>query len=475
MQERPPENKNNIDPQQNTGFPKPARPGPVYFEQTPAKRPVRKLTPEYARGEGDSGQTNPSDTEQDYLKEKPLGFYGDTGRQSPFLSRQQEDYKEQLEYFPHPQRKGGKFFLKAFILLLLCIIVSGLVSFFVVQHVLENLEEEVLALLDQHLPQEEMLHETPTTEALTATELYRMVSGQVVTVMAETNNTNVFGQLSVNRTVGTGFIVGENGFILSNYHVIAGASRIVVSLENGDSFEAQVIGSQGVSSDVAMLQIPLTGLTPVTFGDFNTMEVGNPVYVIGNPLGELSHSITGGLISSLRRTVSLGQNNNISMFQVDARVNVGNSGGPVFNDQGEVIGIITARSELGRGEGIGFAIAINDVRQYLATWLGQGGTQEETPLNQQTPTEDSIYGIQPGPMPPAYESWNGVFVEYVSPGTQAHVAGLQAGDIITVFDDQSIRQVSDLIEVLAGLPSGYTASLLVYRWGLHMHLEWTVS
>ena len=175
---------------------------------------------------------------------------------------------------------------------------------------------------------------------------------------------NMFGQLTSNAVTGTGFILSEDGYILTNNHVVEDAvstgSTVTVKLHDGSEYPAAIVGTEGNTNDIAVLKIDAEGLSPVTLGDSDKMQVGENIYVVGNPLGELTYTMTAGIISALDREIAADRNTTLNMFQLDAAVNSGNSGGPVFNDRGQVIGVVTAKYNSSGVEGLGFAIPIND-------------------------------------------------------------------------------------------------------------------
>ena len=216
--------------------------------------------------------------------------------------------------------------------------------------------------------------ETPITTGIvmTAEEIYTAGRRSIVAVQTELDPATRFAQNAPQFVTGTGFVIdAERGYILTNYHVVENASQIFVTLEDGSRHHATLLGGEAESSDVALLQIDVPNLLAANLGVFSSLRTGSVIYAIGNPLGDLTHTITSGIVSALSREVELESGQVITMFQIDAAVNSGNSGGPVYSDEGEVVGIVTAKSGLEGVEGIGFAIPIDDALFHVEQWMGQ--------------------------------------------------------------------------------------------------------
>ena len=169
---------------------------------------------------------------------------------------------------------------------------------------------------------------------------------------------------------GSGFVISSDGYIVTNYHVIKDATSIRVAFVDGQTYDAKLVGGEA-ENDVAVLKIEATGLHALTLGDSDSLVVGEPVYTIGNPLGELTWSLTDGLVSAKDRSVTTSEGQTMNMLQTNTAINSGNSGGPLFNAYGEVVGITSAKlssngdSSEASIEGLGFAIPINDVRSMI--------------------------------------------------------------------------------------------------------------
>ena len=213
-------------------------------------------------------------------------------------------------------------------------------------------------------------------------------------------------------------------------------------------------------NDIALLKIDASGVTPVTFGDSDSMAVGDTVYAVGNPLGELEFTMTSGMISALDRTITTsdGTDSGINMFQIDAAVNAGNSGGPVYNTSGQVIGIVTAKYSSSGVEGLGFAIPVNDAVAIANDLMKNGTVTDRAQLGitlQAIPSSAAQY----------YNMPDGAYVNSVNSGSCAEKAGLKAGDIITAIDDTTVSSGDALRSALRGYSAGESATLTVSRNG----------
>ncbi len=273
---------------------------------------------------------------------------------------------------------------------------------------------------------------------LSATEIYEMACKACVGVTTSVATTNAFGQTTSAAIAGSGFIISPDGYILTNYHVVQTADEsgleILVMLYGGEEYRAAIVGRDG-ENDIAMLKIDAANLATVALGDFSGVKIGETVYAIGNPLGELTYSMTSGIVSALDRTITVEANTPINMFQIDAAINSGNSGGPVFNSRGEVIGIASAKYSSAGVEGLGFAIPINDAVAVADSLLKYGYVKGRP-----------LFGITVYTVLKAYDGpVDGACVASVNPDGCSAKAGLQVGDIVTAIDGSAVASSSDLI------------------------------
>ncbi|MEQ9619913.1 MAG: DegQ family serine endoprotease [Deltaproteobacteria bacterium] len=262
------------------------------------------------------------------------------------------------------------------------------------------------------------------------------------------------------RGLGSGFIFSEDGYVITNNHVVERATDIKVIFENGDSYEAEVIGTDP-KTDLALLKIePKAKLPAVSFGDSDGLEIGDWVLAIGNPFG-LGHTVTAGIISAKGRSLGLGSYDDF--LQTDAAINPGNSGGPLFNFNGEVIGVNTAI--IAGGQGIGFAIPINMAKDVVAQLRSSGKVVRGwigVYVQQVTPEiAESIDLDEP----------RGALVADVTPGGPAEKAGLKRGDVIVEFNGSQIQNMPELPKSVASYAPGTKTKLKVLRNGREKTLK----
>jgi len=290
------------------------------------------------------------------------------------------------------------------------------------------------------------------TSTLTLPELFIGANPAVVAISTQTQGTNIFGRSVTLPSAGSGFIISPDGYIVTNDHVIHAATAIAVVLYDGTTVPAEVVG-RSPANDLAVLKIDRAGLTYLTFGDSNSLLVGEQVAAIGNPLGEFANSMTVGYVSALNRNIGL-ELMPSSLIQTDAAVNRGNSGGPLLNNQGEVIGVVSAKY-MGQGaEGLGFAIPSN-LTSEIVDILINGNTLR---------TGQAVMGVSIGTVyTEDGSSW--VRIEYTLPDGAAYRAGILAGDIVVEADGIEIRSFADLRQILDGKNPGDTLELTIMRDG----------
>ncbi|MBQ9045243.1 MAG: trypsin-like peptidase domain-containing protein [Oscillospiraceae bacterium] len=295
---------------------------------------------------------------------------------------------------------------------------------------------------------------------LSAGEIYAIACQQVVGITTEVTATNFFGQTSSSAVAGTGFIIREDGYILTNNHVVAyavqGGYDVTVVTYDGTEYDAKIVGADE-GNDIAVLKIDAEGLNPVTFADSDSIAVGDTVYAVGNPLGELDFTMTTGLVSALDRTITTDESYvPINMFQIDAAVNPGNSGGPVYNAAGQVIGVVTAKTSATGVEGLGFAVPANDAVNIANELMENGFVISRVQLGIDTRTLSSSAARY-------YGQGAGVYVVSVKSGSCAEAAGLKPGDIITAVEGKETPTYEALKTVLRGYTPGDVVDLTIYR------------
>lgn len=310
-----------------------------------------------------------------------------------------------------------------------------------------------------------------STETASANEIYELGCKQTVGVSLESTRANIFGQQSASAVAGTGFIITSDGYIMTNYHVIESAQKsehkIQVLFKDKSSFEAKIVGFDE-DNDVAVLKIDASDLSPVSIGNSDDIAVGDSVFAIGNPLGELDFSMTSGRVSALDRSITIERNGTaINMFQFDAAINSGNSGGPVYNESGEVIGIATAKVGSSGVEGLGFAIPINDAADIANELITKGYVSGKAYMGVNIDNRYTSVYAQYYSMP------EGAYVYNVESGGCAEKSGLAAGDIITKVGSEAIGGYSDLNAAIKSFKAGESTEIVVYRGGEYVKLSIT--
>jgi len=290
--------------------------------------------------------------------------------------------------------------------------------------------------------------------ALSTVEIANKVGPATVSIIAEVPY-SAYGQAATAEASGSGFIVSADGYIVTNNHVVEGASSVQVMVPGvTDPIDAKVVGTD-TTTDVAVLKIDRTDLPYVTLGDSDALEVGELAVAIGNPFGELAGSVTVGVISALDREVTI-SNSTYNLLQTDASINSGNSGGPLVNSYGEVIGITNAK--VSDGEGIGFAIPINDIKTVIEDLVNNGYVTGRPVLGVGVLTVDAATAEQYG--------WPvGAYVREITAGGAAEKAGLAVGDIITKVDGQDITTSEEVSAIKNTHSVGDSLTLTIYRNG----------
>lgn len=291
------------------------------------------------------------------------------------------------------------------------------------------------------------------------------------TVGIQTKSTvNYYGYQTSAATAGSGFIVSENGYIVTNYHIVDSADKVTVSDYAGATYEAKIIGYDE-SNDVAVLKIEAENLKPVVLGSSGALNVGDAVAAIGNPLGELTFTLTTGIISAKDREITVTSGNRMILLQTDCAINAGNSGGALFNMYGEVIGITNAKySSSGSSEAsienIGFAVPMDQVRPIIESIIENGYYSKP------------YIGITVGDVSDEMKDMGipaGAKVASVVEGAPADKAGLKANDIITSVNGEAINGYTKLTKIVSRTPIGDTLHLSVYRKGETLDIDVVVE
>lgn len=302
------------------------------------------------------------------------------------------------------------------------------------------------------------INEIETGKLMTAAEVYAKNVNSTVGIQTSITSTNLWGQQTTSAASGSGFILTADGYIVTNYHVIQNANSVTVSTYGGASYNAKIVGYDE-GNDLAVLKIEATGLSPVVLGSSEKLNVGDTVLAIGNPLGELTFSLTTGVVSALNREVTFSGGTVMDLLQTDCAINSGNSGGALFNLYGEVVGITNAKYSGSSSSGasidnIAFAIPIDSVRAIVESIIEKGYYAK--PVIGVSVTDVDENSRQLGI--PA-----GAWVKEVTAGGAAEAAGIQANDVITAINGTEISGVSDLKRILAKASAGDELSLTIWR------------
>ena len=319
-------------------------------------------------------------------------------------------------------------------------------------------------------PLPETLPTYDSGKTLTAQEVYGINVDAVCGIATEVT-TNVFGQTASTAVVGSGFVLTEDGYVVTNNHVVEGTDNVSVKLHDGSTYPAEVVGGDSLS-DVALLKIEAEGLSHVAVGDSDAIAVGEGCIAIGNPLGELTFTMTGGYVSALPREINI-SGKPISMFQTDAAINAGNSGGPLFDMAGNVIGITSAKISgiTGSGasiEGVGFAIPINEALRVVYDLQEYGYVRGRAFLGVTVKELDAAtadtYGLPVGPI-----------VQSVVADSCADKAGIAVKDIILAFNGRTVQTYTQLMSALNKCSAGDEVTLRIYRAGAELDVTLTLD
>jgi serine protease Do len=293
--------------------------------------------------------------------------------------------------------------------------------------------------------------------ALTPMEIYDNYASACVGISTEITGTNIFGQITSTPVSGSGFIISPDGYIITNAHVVSKGTDFEVLLFDGTTHDATLIGAD-TAGDVALMKIDVDyDLNYVVLGNMDECRVGEEVSVIGNPLGELTFTLTTGHVSALDRSINV-DGTFQNMFQIDAAINSGNSGGPVFNSKGEVIGVATAKYSLSGVEGLAFALPIDDVVDIANDISQYGYVKGRAYMGIYYYDVDAQYAYY-------YSVPTGVYVESTVEGGCAEKAGIKHGDIITAINGVKVVSGAQLKAEIAKFSAGDTTSLTIYREG----------
>ena len=388
-----------------------------------------------------------------------------------------DDQLNSFQYHSGPQQpvqemkpvKKNRTGLKVTALALCCALLGGAVGGGVV-HFAENQPGQTSVNVSSRPATHVSVNTVDGKTAMTDAEVYAAGVNSVVSInVTGTSGTNFFGQPVRTASAGSGFVLTKDGYIVTNYHVVKDGETVKVTMYNGDEYEAKYVGGDE-DYDIAVIKVEAADLQPVTLGDSGSLNVGDHVLAIGNPLGELTFSMSGGMVSCVNRAINV-DGTPFNMIQTDASINPGNSGGPLFNQYGEVVGIVSAKySSTGNEsvEGLGFAIPINDVLAMIQDIMTNGYVTNKPYLGVTAGTMTEQMAAQY-----RYDVTSGVFIYSVEEDGAAAKAGLKMGDVIVKVDDTDITSMEDLTVAKKQYSAGDTCTLTIYREGQETTVELT--
>ena len=394
-----------------------------------------------------------------YNSQSPYGTYSNTAGQnaSPYGHPQNtHKVKVKKQKVKKPKKPASKGFVAAMLIVsILCSAALG----FGGGYLANNMNKTSSGSININKVEASNTSSSGKSTANTTSDIVKKTADSVVEIATEGVKTGSFAQQYVVKGAGSGVIISEDGYIITNHHVIEGANSVTVTLRDGNtSYTAAVIGSDS-DNDIALLKVDANGLTPATFGDSSKLAVGDYVVAIGNPLGELGGTVTDGIISALARDVTI-EDQNMTLLQTNAQISPGNSGGGLFNANGELIGIVNAKDSATEVEGIAFAIPINNVLDIIDDLKSYGYVTGKIDLGMQLTDITSkdtafYYGV----------NQTGCYVLSVTRGSNAETAGFTTGDLITKVNGTSVSTSADVEKALENSKVGDNVKFTVYRNG----------
>ena len=346
-----------------------------------------------------------------------------------------------------------------------CAFLSGVIGFSAGTLAAKSQKGSVVVQSVERRPQN--LENIPVT-SINIPSVAALTQNSVVEIRTESVTNSLFLRQFVTEGAGSGVIISEDGYIVTNNHVIQDARAITVALHDGTTYEAQLIATDS-KMDIGVIKIEASGLTPAILGDSDSLSVGEPVVAVGNPLGQLGGTVTDGIVSALDREIIL-NNERRNLLQTNAAINPGNSGGGLFNADGELVGIVVAKSSGEDVEGLGFAIPINDAKPIIEDLIAQGYVGGRvslgvTALDLTSPQLAAQYGYKTP----------GVYVQSVVENSSAAAGGLQPGDCFVSINGTAIEAISDVTTILNDSSVGDQLEVPVKRDGKIVELSITLQ
>ena len=311
--------------------------------------------------------------------------------------------------------------------------------------------------------------QTSSVTANTTSDIVKKTADSVVEIATEGIVTGSFARQYITKGAGSGVIISQDGYIVTNHHVIENANTITVTLRDGKTnYKATLIGSDE-DNDIALLKIDAQGLSAATFGDSSSLAVGDYVVAIGNPLGTLGGTVTDGIISALAREVTI-EDKNMTLLQTNAQISPGNSGGGLFNAKGELVGIVNAKDSATEVEGIAFAIPVSNVLDIIKDLQNYGYVTGKIDLGMEFVDINSndtafYYGV----------NQLGCYVLSVNVGSNAEKAGFKRGDLIVAVNETKVSTSEEISKALENCKVGDSVNITVSRDGQTSDIKLTLQ
>ena len=369
--------------------------------------------------------------------------------------------RDPIPVAPRPHKKSHRGAKRAAVLLCACVVTSAAAGFgggYLASSLAQPEAQAAPAASQAQTALTAAASPAAAGDAMSVSQIVEAVSDSVVEINTETTAQNLFRQTVTAQAAGSGVIISQDGYIVTNNHVIDGAQQITVRLKDGTSYDATLVGADP-QTDVAVLKVEATGLQAAQVGDSASLQVGDTVVAIGNPLGELGGTVTNGIISATSRQIDV-EGQPMTLLQTNAAINPGNSGGGLFNDQGQLVGIVVAKTSATGVEGLGFAIPVDTAQAVWQDLITNGYVTGRGELGV------SVIDVTDQRMALMYRLPQlGVYVAGVENGSAAQTAGLQVGDGILAVNGVEVSSTDELKAQLEQCHAGDQVTLTVLRDG----------
>ena len=435
----------------------------------------------YINGNNSTASHNPNNYEDAYSTRQDYGYQSqqttnpyDRGYQNPYSGYTASQYQTQQNTVAgqpeKKQKKERKPLSRGFIAAMLSLtVVASAALGFGGGFLAKNLNSTTSGNLTINQANPGSVTNTSSVSSNTTSSIVKKTADSVVEIATEGLVNGSFARQYVTKGAGSGVIISADGYIVTNHHVIDGANTITVTLRDGTTqYDATLIGSDA-DNDIALLKVDAEGLTPATFGDSSSLAVGDYVVAIGNPLGTLGGTVTDGIISALAREVTI-EDKNMTLLQTNAQISPGNSGGGLFNANGELVGIVNAKDSGTEVEGIAFAIPVNNVIDVIKDLQNYGYVTGKIDLGMEFVDINSndtafYYGVND----------LGCYVLSVGSGSNAESAGFKRGDLIVAVNDTNVSSSADISKALEDNKVVDTVKMTVKRNGKTSDLSLTLA